>query len=62
MRGMDKHMSYMKPTEEKCRDCSWFTFWSGHYGGSGEYPACSHPKSGPRATNLLDEIDECPKE
>lgn len=52
----------MTPSEEKCKDCSFFTFWSGNYGGGAGYPACNHPKSGPRAVNLLDEIKNCPKE
>lgn len=51
----------MTPSEEKCKDCPFFTLWSGPYGGAA-YPACNHPASGPRSVNLLDEIDKCPKE
>lgn len=48
-------------TEELCKNCPFFTYWSGPYGGA-EYPACSHRESGPRSVNLLDDMDECPKE
>lgn len=51
----------MTPSEEKCRECPFYTHWCGQY-GMAEYPACSHPDSGPRAVNLLDEIDQCPKD
>lgn len=52
----------MTPSEDKCRHCDYYTTWSGNYGGSAGYPACNHPKSGPRSVNLLDEMRKCPEE
>lgn len=50
----------MIPSETKCKNCPYFTIWSGPY-GLVDYPACGHPDSGPRVINLLDEIENCPK-
>lgn len=55
-------MKNEQPTEEKCKDCDFLTYWSGPYGGCGGYPACTHRDSGPRATNLLSEMERCPKD
>lgn len=51
----------MTPSEERCKDCPYFTYWSGSY-GAGAYPACSHRNGGTRSVNLLDEMDECPED
>ena len=49
----------MTPSEENCKDCPFFTIKT--YGnGLGGFPACTHPGSGPRVANELDQMDDCP--